>query len=60
MPGKDMLKYSCDESPAKLTVEYIGKWIDNLLNNKIKPSLKSEEPVENVGPMNVVVGKNFE
>ena len=31
MPGKDMLKYACEESPKNMTVEYIGQWIDNLL-----------------------------
>lgn len=60
MPSKDMLKYSCEESPSKLTVEYIGNWIDNLLNDKIRPSLKSAEPEENVGPMTIIVGSNFE
>jgi len=31
MPGKDMLKYSCDKNPKDLSVEYIGNWIDNML-----------------------------
>lgn len=60
MPSKDMLKYSCEKNPKDLSVEYIGGWIDNMLEGKIKPSLKSAEPEENNGPMTIIVGKNFE
>ena len=31
MPGKDMIKYSCDKNPKDLSVEYIGNWIENML-----------------------------
>jgi hypothetical protein len=57
---KDMKKYACDTKPADLTVDFIGKWLQDVLDGKFKPSLKSEEPVPNNGPLTVVVGKNFD
>ena len=46
--------------PADLTVDFIGKWLQDVLDGKFKPSLKSEEPHPNNGPLTVVVGKNFD
>jgi len=57
---KDMKKYACDTKPADLTVDFIGKWLQDVLDGKFKPSLKSEEPHPNNGPLTVVVGKNFD
>ena len=57
---KDMKKYACDTKPQDLTVDFIGNWLSEVLAGKFKPTLKSEEPVANDGPLTVVVGKNFE
>ena len=46
-----MKKYSCDTKPADLTVDFIGTWLQDVLDGKLKPSLKSEEPVPKEGPL---------
>jgi protein disulfide-isomerase A1 len=57
---KNMKKYACDTKPADLTVYFIGKWLQDVLDRKFKPSLKSDEPIPNNRPLTVVVGKNFD
>merc|ERR1711907_155215 len=46
---------------SELTVESIGTYVQDVLDGKVKPFLKSEAPVDNTGkPVAVVVGENFE
>ena len=40
LPKRDMLKYSY-ESTGEVTVDSIGKWLDDVLEGNIKPTLKS-------------------
>jgi len=59
MPA-DMKKFQCETKPAALTVEKIGSFVQDVLDGKIKPHLKSEKPVDNTGnALTVVVGENF-
>jgi len=60
MPA-DMKKYASDTKPADLTVELIGKFIDDVLSGAVKPHLKSEPvPENNDGPVTTIVGTQFE
>jgi protein disulfide-isomerase A1 len=60
MPA-NMKKYYCDTKPRNLTVEIIGKFMNDVLEGKLEPSYKSEEiPEKNYGPLTIVVGKEFE
>jgi len=56
----EMKKYECTTKPASLTVDIIGEFVESVKTGKIAPVLKSEEPVENDGPLTVLVGKNFD
>lgn len=60
MPA-DMKKYASDTKAADLTVEVIGKFIDDVLSGAIKPHLKSEPvPENNDGPVTTIVGSQFD
>ena len=52
-------KYECDTKPQQLSLDLILKFGRDILQRKISPSLKSQDPVENNGPLTIVVGKNF-
>lgn len=57
----DMKKYDCDTKPADLTVDVISKFVADVLEGEIKPSLKSDPiPESNDGPVTVIVGEEFE
>ena len=57
----DMKKFESPNKPADLTVENIGKFLDDVLAGNIKPHLKSEAvPESNDGPVKVVVGSQFQ
>merc|ERR1711934_718681 len=59
MPA-DMKKYQSEQKAADLTVESIGTFVQDVLDGKLKPHLKSEKPVDNTGkPVSIVVGENF-
>jgi protein disulfide-isomerase A1 len=60
MPA-DMKKFQHPGAVSELTVESIGSYVQDVLDGKVKPFLKSEAPVDNTGkPVSVVVGENFE
>lgn len=60
MPA-DMKKFQMPGKVSELTVESLGTYIQDVLDGKVKPFLKSEKPVDNTGkPVTVVVGENFE
>lgn len=60
MPA-NMKKYASDTAAADLTVDVIGKFIDDVKTGAIKPHLKSEPiPESNDGPVTVIVGKQFD
>jgi hypothetical protein len=59
MPA-DMKKFECNIKPSELTVESVGSFVQDVLDGKIKPHLKSEKPVDNTGAaVTIVVGENF-
>ena len=58
VPTKEY-KYECDTKPHQLSLDLILKFGRDILQRKISPSLKSQDPVENNGPLTIVVGKNF-
>ena len=52
-------KYPYDQS-AEITTKNIEKFVDDYVNGKIEPTLKSEDiPEDNNGPVKVVVAKQF-
>ncbi|KAI7850927.1 protein disulfide isomerase [Circinella umbellata] len=52
-------KYPFDQS-AEITTKNIEKFVDDYVNGKIEPTLKSEDiPEDNSGPVKVVVAKQF-
>lgn len=60
MPA-DMKKFQMPGKVSELTVESLGTYIQDVLDGKVKPFLKSEKPVDNTGkPVTVIVGENFE
>ena len=60
MPA-DMKKFQHPGKVSELTVESIGTYVQDVLDGKVKPFLKSETPVDNTGkPVTVIVGENFE
>ena len=60
MPA-DMKKFQHPGKVSELTVDSIGTYIQEVLDGKVKPFLKSEKPVDNTGkPVAVIVGENFE
>ena len=60
MPA-DMKKFQSSTKVSDLTVEAIGTWVQDVLDGKVKPHLKSEKPVDNTGnAVHVVVGETFE
>ena len=60
MPA-DMKKFQHPGAVSELTVESIGSYVQDVLDGKVKPFLKSEKPVDNTGkPVTVIVGENFE
>jgi len=56
----DMKKFQSPNSPADLTVDNIGSFLDDVLAGNIKPHLKSEPVPESQGPVTVVVGSQFD
>merc|ERR1712176_558306 len=60
MPA-DMKKFQYPGKVSELTVESVGTYVQDVIDGKVKPFLKSEKPVDNTGkPVSVVVGENFE
>merc|ERR1712146_597612 len=59
MPA-DMKKFESPTAAKDLTVESIGAFVQDVIDGKIKPHLKSEKPVDNTGkPVTVIVGENW-
>lgn len=59
MPA-DMKKFQYPNKVQDLTVESLGTYVQDVLDGKVKPFLKSEKPVDNTGnPLTIVVGENF-
>lgn len=57
----DMKKYQYPGKITELTVDAIGTYVQDVLDGKVKPFLKSEKPVDNTGkPLTIVVGETFE
>jgi protein disulfide-isomerase A1 len=53
-------KYPYDQS-KKLDAKEVGKFIKNVLDGKVEPSIKSEPiPESQEGPVTVVVGRNYQ
>jgi protein disulfide-isomerase A1 len=53
------LKYPFDQN-KKITKEDIGKFVQDMLEGKIEPSVKSESiPEKQEGPVHVVVAHNY-
>jgi protein disulfide isomerase len=60
MPA-EMKKFQMPGKVSELTVESLGTYVQDVIDGKVKPFLKSEKPVDNTGkPVTVVVGENFE
>jgi len=52
--------FAFDES-VDLTSEALGAWVDQYLEGKVAPTVKSEPiPADNSGPVTILVGKNFD
>lgn len=53
-------KYPYDQI-KKITAKEVGKFIQDVLDGKIEPSIKSEPvPETQEGPVTVVVGRNYQ
>jgi protein disulfide-isomerase A1 len=56
-----MKKYECETKPADLTVDIISKFVSEVMDGSIAPSLKSEPiPEKNDAPVKYIVGKQFD
>jgi protein disulfide-isomerase A1 len=52
--------YAFDES-AEITTDAVRAWVNEFLEGKLAPTVRSEEiPEKNDGPVKVVVAKSFE
>ena len=59
MPA-DMKKFQYPTPVSEMTVETVGTYIQDVIDGKVKPFLKSEKPVDNTGKaLTVIVGENF-
>lgn len=59
MPA-DMKKFQYPSPVKEITVESVGTYIQDVIDGKVKPFLKSEKPVDNSGKaLTVIVGENF-
>ena len=58
--GDKKNKYKFETAPADMTVEGLTKFIDDVAAETLTPYMKSQDPIENTGPMTEVVGTNFE
>lgn len=53
-------KYPYDQS-KKLDAKEVGKFVKNVLDGKVEPSIKSEPiPETQEGPVTVIVGRNYQ
>lgn len=60
LPEK-MSKYAFPEAVSAMTVESVGKWIDDINSGTVKPHLKSDPvPESNDAGVTVIVGTEFE
>lgn len=60
MPA-DMKKFQSPHAAKDLTVDNIGGFIQDVIDGKVKPHLKSEKPVDNsANAVHVVVGETFQ
>jgi protein disulfide-isomerase A1 len=60
IPDK-MTKFTHEKTPADMTVDSIGAFVDGIKAGTIKPFLKSEPiPESNDGPVKVIVGDEWE
>merc|ERR1711937_297984 len=56
-----MKKYQYPGKVEEITVESVGTFVQDVLDGKLKPHLKSDEPpATQDGPVTVIVGKEFE
>jgi protein disulfide isomerase len=55
----DMKKFMWDGDLKSLTVDGVGKWIDDVVAGRAAAHLKSEEPPAEQGDVTVIVGKEF-
>lgn len=59
MPA-EMKKYQYPTALDTITVESVGTFVQDVIDGKLKPHLKSEKPVDNTGKaLTVIVGENF-
>ena len=57
---KDTKRYHHKIKPQNLTVDQIGLWIDNINSGKESPYIRSQDAVQNEGPIKVVVGSTYD